>query len=107
MTKRKLLAIFFALAIGVSLLACGNQSESAVKSEIVVQAQSDISQQSGKFVLVSKNSFENSFIDYYIFYDPDTLVMYSYMTGNRAGGMTRLDNPDGTPKLYSPDSKTE
>ena len=107
MTKRKLLAIFFALAIGVSLIACGSQSKGVVKTEKIIHAEAATSSQSGKFVLVSKNSFENSFIDYYIFYDPDTMVMYSYMTGNRAGGMTRLDNPDGTPKLYSPDSKTK
>ena len=121
MTKRKLLAIFFALAIGVSLTACGNKSQSAEKSETVTQSNSDVkletevqdeSNVSNKYsglVLISHTTIGGS-LSQYQFYDPDTMVMYSYFNlDNRTwnGSMIQMVNADGTPKLYSPDSKTE
>ena len=121
MTIRKLLAIFFALAIGVSFTACGNKSESAEKSETVVQSNSDVKLETEKqdksdipkkysgLVFISKTNIGYS-IDQYQFYDPDTMVMYSYFNldnRNWNGSMVQMVNADGTPKLYSPDSKTE
>lgn len=40
-----------------------------------------------------------------IMYDPDTMVMYTYLDGRYAGTMTVLYNADGTLKLYSPDTQ--
>ena len=60
-----------------------------------------------KLVLVESGSFEGTIFNWHILYDSDTMVMYSIISCGDGIGMTRLDNPDGTPKLYSPDSKTE
>ena len=40
-------------------------------------------------------------------YDPDTMVMYSYLEGRYGGGTTVLYNADGTLKLYSPNAEAE
>lgn len=36
-------------------------------------------------------------------YDPDTMVMYSYLEDGHAAGLTVMYNADGTLKLYSPE----
>lgn len=52
-------------------------------------------------------SYQKEFIDGYnydqiILYDPETLVMYSIISGGDDTTITVLYNADGTPKLYNP-----
>lgn len=92
MTKRKMLAIIIALVMCVSLLTAFCK-----KSDLDVQSKS------GTFILVETGSISGSYLDQYIMYDPDTMVMYSYLGGSHSGGITVMYNADGTLKLYSPE----
>lgn len=59
----------------------------------------------GKFILLHHKDLSNG-LDQYIFYDPQTMVMYTFCSQyNYAGGLTVMYNADGTPKLYSPETK--
>lgn len=63
----------------------------------------DVQSKSGTFILVETGSISDSYLDQYIMYDPDTMVMYSYLGGSHSGGLTVMYNADGTLKLYSPE----
>ena len=92
MTKRKMLAIIIALIMCVSLLACsGRESDSDVQSKF------------GTFIVVKKGLIKGTAVDQYIMYDPDTMVMYSYLDENKGGGFTVMYNADGTLKIYFPE----
>lgn len=92
MTKRKMLAMIIALVMCVSLLtACCKKSDLDVQSK------------SGTFILVEEEVIRGSYVDQYIMYDPDTMVMYSYLENGHAAGLTVMYNADGTLKLYSPE----
>ena len=92
MTKRRMLAMIIALIMCVSLSACsGRKSESEF----------------GIFIVVEKKYIEDSDIYQYIMYDPDTMVMYSFLDGYRCGGPVVMYNADGTLKLYSPNAEAE
>ena len=92
MTKRKMLAMIIALVMCVSLLtACCKKSDLDVQSK------------SGTFILVEEEVIRGSYVDQYIMYDPDTMVMYSYLENEHAAGLTVMYNADGTLKLYSPE----
>ncbi len=54
------------------------------------------------FVVLSKKSIPHSDITQYILYDPDTMVMWTFMDGYRCGGPAVIYNADGTPKIYEP-----
>lgn len=94
MTKRRMLAMIIALIMCVSLSACsGRKSESESKF--------------GTFIVVEKAYIEDPDIYQYIMYDPDTMVMYSFLYGYRCGGPVVMYNADGTLKLYSPNAEAE
>lgn len=96
MTKRRMLAMIIALVMCVSLSACsGEKSDSDVQSKF------------GTFIAVEKGLTEDSDVYQYIMYDPDTMVMYSYLEGHQSGGLTVMYNADGTLKLYSPNAEDE
>lgn len=63
----------------------------------------DVQSKSGTFILVETGSISGSYLDQYIMYDPDTMVMYSYLEDGHAAGLTVMYNADGTLKLYSPE----
>ena len=58
----------------------------------------------GTFTVVVE-AINGTYFDQTLMYDPDTLVMYTYLDGRYAGTMTVLYNADGTLKLYSPDTQ--
>lgn len=62
----------------------------------------DVQSKSGTFILVEEEVIRCSHAEQYIMYDPDTMVMYSYLGGSHSGGLTVMYNADGTLKLYSP-----
>lgn len=97
MTKLKTLAMYIALVLFISLLACANEVSDS-------RAQTNAQPGFETFIVVEKKSIDSySHTQQYIMYDPDTLVMYSYVyTLKKGGGLTVMYNADGTPKLYSP-----
>lgn len=92
MTERKLLAITIALVTCVSLLVC-----------YVGKSDSNVQSKFGRFIVVEEGSIEDEPVYQYIMYDPDTMVMYSYLDGYKGGGFTVMYNADGTLKIYSPE----
>lgn len=95
MTKRRILAMIIALALCVSLVACSSKDKSS---------QTDCEVES--LVLISRVRIGKELIQY-ILYDPDTMVMYSFVDGNYSGGPTVMYNADGTLKLYTPKIEAE
>lgn len=97
MSKRKILAIIFALALGVLMLitACGPATADAQDYDL------------GGLILVKTDELEGTSysIAMHTMYDPDTMVMYELFANNHGLAAIRLDNADGTPKLYSPNTE--
>lgn len=96
MTKRRMLAMIIALVMSVSLSACSSE-----------KSDSDVQSEFGTFIEVEKGLVKDSRVHQHIMYDPDTMVMYSYLDGNGGGGTTVLYNADGTLKLYSSNAEAE
>ena len=97
MTKRKVLAIIIVLTLYVSISACAS-SETDYPSKYVTftaVAEGDI----------AKNIDQRIIFNQTIMYDPDTMVMYTYLDGYISGTMSVLYNADGSLKLYSPNTK--
>ncbi len=92
MAKRKILAIIIALVFCIPLGACSieDQPEASPTSEM------------GTFIVVEEGNIKDNSLYQHIMYDPDTLVMYSYINGYENGGLTVLYNADGTVKTYCP-----
>lgn len=63
----------------------------------------DVQSKFGTFILVEEEGIRGSYVNQYIMYDPDTMVMYSYLEHEYAAGLTVMYNADGTLKLYSPE----
>ena len=93
MTKRKMLAMIIALTLSFSLCACEQEYEVEESPKVPFE----------KFVVLEKGYVENSYMDQFIMYDPDTLVMYTYFEGYDGGGLTVMYNADGTLRTYSPE----
>ena len=93
MTKRRMLAMIIALVICVSLSACSGEDQSS---------------KFGTFIVIEQGSLENNLYQY-IMYDPDTMVMYTYISKGYDDGVVFnvMYNADGTLKLYSPDTEAE
>lgn len=93
MTKRRRLAMIIALVMCVSLSACsGGETEST---------ESDVKFEVGKFIIVEEGQLDDTQLYQYIMYDPETMVMYTFISGFKSGGPTVMYNADGTPKIYS------
>lgn len=56
------------------------------------------------FTFLGKFKIQEAGITQYIFYDPDNLVMYSYFSGTNDRGLEPMVNPDGTYKIYDPET---
>ena len=99
MATRKILAIIIALALVLGMLVCLSGCSDTKEFELT---ESEV----GGLVAISR---KDSFIKDYnynqtILYDPDTLVMYSMISGGQGAlTITVLYNADGTLKLYNPD----
>ena len=64
--------------------------------------------ETGTFIMLEKGKIGSDLYQY-IMYDPDTMVMYTYISKGYDDGVVFniMYNADGTPKLYSPDTETE
>lgn len=96
MTKRKMLAVIIALVLSVLIFI-------AACSAATADVQND---DLGGFILVKTNYIHNTISQTKVLtvYDPDTMVMYALFSNSYGLTITRLDNADGTPKLYSPEN---
>lgn len=94
MTKRRIFAMIIALTLCFSLCACGTGTTSTTDS-------TDVS--FGNFVVLEKGKIDNTDLYQYIMYDPETLVMYTFLDGYGCGGPTVMYNADGTLRIYSPE----
>lgn len=96
MSTRKKLAIIIALALCalIFITACSSATADAQNYDL------------GGFILVKTNTISMTYSHTQVFtvYDPDTMVMYVLLSHNDGLAITRLDNADGTPKLYSPEN---
>lgn len=86
------------LVMSVSLSACSGEKSDASDADV---------QSIRGFILIEKEPIEHTDVYQYIMYDPDTMVMYSFLDGYSCGGPTVMYNADGTLKLYSPNTETE
>lgn len=93
MTIRKIVAIIIALMLSVTLCACSTQEESKIPSTSTSKSKS--------FIVVAESRV-GSYIDQTIMYDPDTMIMYTYLDGVETGSFSVLYQPDKSFKLYSP-----
>lgn len=102
MIKRKQFAVIIALMLcALFLYSCGNKD---LQSDMV--SETEVQTPSGTFVLISKETIEGTWIKQCIMYDPENMVMYTYLDGYNGGGAIVMYNADGTPKLYSPNGET-
>lgn len=93
MTIRKILAIIIALMLSVTLCSCSPQEEPQIPSTSTSKSKS--------FIVVAESSV-GSYIEQTIMYDPDTMIMYTYLDGVETGSFSVLYQPDKSFKLYSP-----
>ena len=104
MSKKKLFSTFLALSIcgiffGCSATSASNSNNTDTTSESKIDVDT--------FVILKSDNIKNSVIHQYILYDPDTLVMYTVLDWQSDKIITVLYNPDGTPRIYNPNEKTE
>ena len=96
--RKKIMAVVVVLSIvcGMCAFLC-----SCAKTDSEPEKEST---QRGIFVVIESGIIEHGgFVMQYIMYDPETMVMYTFLDGDRCGGPTVLLNPDGTPRIYSPE----
>lgn len=55
-------------------------------------------------ILIKEEQIEEVNVKQLIFYDPETLVMYSYFTRVDAEGLIEMHNSDGTLRIYDEES---
>lgn len=90
---KKIFSAAIAIILIFSLCACRfEESDQEIESEDT---------KFGTFILIKEDYVSKSVLYQYILYDPDTMVMYSFISGHKNGGLTMLYNSDGTPKLYT------
>lgn len=53
-------------------------------------------------VFITKEKIENAGCTEYVFFDPETLVMYVHYTGINDKGLSEMHNSDGSLRTYSP-----
>lgn len=101
MTKRKdlLVVIITLIIMCITLAGCAEMDHESKdikedeKEEIVYE---DVS----PLILIKKEKIEGVSSKQYIFYDPETMIMYSHLTDINHYGMLEMHNSDGTPRLY-------
>ncbi len=109
MSKRIIHAIIIVLALGVLMLiiVCGASTGNVQNDDLggSILENDDLS----GFIIVKTNTIYEAYpeINVYTGYDPDTMVMYALFADCNGLTITRLDNADGTPKLYSPNTEVD
>lgn len=94
MKKRSAIAIIIALIFCVTIGGC---QTTAAKTEVQPNIQE-------KFIAIDSGLISDYNMVQYIMYDPETMVMYTFLRSGNAGSMSVIYNADGTPRLYSPEN---
>ena len=101
MKKRNALIIIIAMLFVTCFMAgCSASTQTDRESKDIIKEEEK--EEFGTFVVLFKKNIQDSDITQYILYDPDTMVMWTFMDGYRCGGPSVIYNADGTPKLYQP-----
>lgn len=100
MKKRRFLAIGMAIVLSMSFLTGCDGTDVDKESKDIIKEEEKES--FGTFVVLSMENIPNSDITQYIMYDPETMVMWTFMDGYRCGGPAIIYNADGSPKIYQP-----
>lgn len=100
MKKRRNFVITIAMLLMVALFmsACGSSSGTDRESKDIEDEEKDF----GTFVVLSQKDIKDSDITQYIMYDPESMIMWTFMDGYRCGGPAILYNADGTMRIYEP-----
>lgn len=105
MTKRnRLLAIIIALVLAcLSLTGCEDVDHESkdIEEETEVIEYEDFA----PLILITKAKIEGPGWYQYIYYNPETMVMYTHFTDISDHGLSEMHNPDGSLRLY--DGKSE
>ena len=98
---KKAIAVIIAIIMSILLVSCSAES-SETSSEEKIKEESI----SG-FIVVAEKQIDLQYgcLWQSIMYDPDTMVMYSFVEQDDEGGFSVMYNADGSLKLYSPDTK--
>ncbi len=109
MTKRKnwlLITIAFILMC-MFLSGCSDidhESKDIKDEEETEETEEIVYEDVSPLIMIKKEKIEGVSSKQYIFYDPETLVMYSHFTDMNHYGMLEMHNSDGTPRLYDGES---
>ena len=100
MNKRKILAIIIVLIMCLALSACTCEENTTEEPKKPVPA---------AFIEITAYRLETTYemIYQYIFYDPETMVMYSYIEQSDGAAITPMYNADGTLRIYTPNIEAE
>lgn len=114
MTKRKNLLVLICtlMLMCIVMTGCaGGDHESAYiddDDEQVTENVDEVEEITVRpLVFLGKFKIEGIGCSQYIFYDPDNLVMYSYFSNTNDRGPEPMVNPDGTYKIYDPETWLE
>ncbi len=97
-TKERILVMIITLTL---MIGCSIGMPLAFGNALDEKAEPNVQSEFGTFVILEQGRI-NASIYQYILYDPQTMVMYSYLEGVKNGGPTVMYNADGTLKIYSP-----
>lgn len=87
-----------------------HESRDIVEDETTGEGEKTTNEQSGDvpnvpgLIFVEKHEIEtnsNRTFFQFIFYDPETLILYSYVEWIDGGGFLEMHNDDGSPRLYT------
>ena len=100
MNKRKILAIIIVLTMCLALSACTCEENTTEEQKKPAPA---------ALIEIACYQLETTYewIYQYIFYDPETMVMYSYLEDGDGAAITPLYNADGTLRIYTPNIEAE
>lgn len=98
MKKRRNFVIIIAILLMASIFmsACGTGTDR--ESKDIEEEEKDF----GTFIVLSKTTIEDSDITQYILYDPESMIMWTFMDGYKCGGPAILYNADGSMRIYEP-----
>ncbi len=93
------ITIAILLIVGVFMTACGSGSGIDRESKDIEE---DVEKDFGTFVVLSQKDIDDSDITQYIMYDPESMIMWTFMDGYKCGGPAILYNADGSMRIYEP-----
>lgn len=110
-TRKNLLVVFITLLLMCFFLSgCGpsgnHESSDIDDDDKQTTEETSVEEENTVHSLVFLGEFKIKGLNckQYILYDPDNLVMYSYFSNTNDRGPEPMVNPDGTYKIYDPET---